>query len=161
MRRGREPGALKAMMAQRGEQPMAFASVASLTQAYRVNGGLSQAEVVTKSAQALTALASAVIAQGGFVGHIKAYLSLEGGARAAISVVRTESQSKLSAFESEKPASTFEMAATAIVYGLEQSALTSLMHLELALAFAEPAFSQLAVEKPQLKPIVPFGQPQI
>ncbi len=158
MRRGREPGALKAMMAQRGEQPMASAAVASLNQGYRVNEALTQAEVAAKLAQALTALASEVIAQGGFVGHIKAYLSLEGGARAAVSVVRTEAQSKLSAFEPDKPASSFEVAATAIVYGLEQSTLTSLMHLELALAFAEPAYSRLAAQKTQLKPIAPFGK---
>ncbi|MDL2226484.1 hypothetical protein LJB86_02370 [Deltaproteobacteria bacterium OttesenSCG-928-M10] len=136
------------------------ASVASLTLNYQVKTVASQGAVSDRLAEVLTEVARIVRQSGGFVGHIKSYLSLAGGGCVAMSVVRDQADRKTEGFQAEAPVGSFDVAATAIVYGVAKDELTRLLRLGMAIGFPESAFIRRAPAPKMVtanpKPIMPF-----
>lgn len=132
------------------------ATVASGAWAYRALQVVSADEAGRRAGRALASVSSAVRAGGGFVGHIKAYVSFNGGGSLGLSVVKADVNYKTEGFEPEEPAGSFKIAATAIVYGCPQEELTKLLEAALVSAYPETQFVPENSGAKNLKPIIPF-----
>lgn len=155
-----EISGLKKVSARRNGDANLEASVASLSLNCQVRTDASQGAVADRLAEVLTELASIVRQSGGFVGHIKSYLSLSGGGCVSMSVVRDQADRKSENFQAEAPVASFNLAVTAIVYGMSKDELTRLLRLGLAIGFPESAFIRRVpapkVAQADPRPIMPF-----
>lgn len=112
-------------------------SVVSVARDYTVNGhGCRSAELSGRVGLILEELGAVVRNGGGFIGHIKAFISTPEGAAQGFSVVRDRVRLQGADFAPEEPAAKFKIAVTAIVYGCPKEELNRL--LELALAVGLP-----------------------
>ena len=136
------------------------AAVASLRLTYKASPNVSQGAVADRLAGALADVARTVRQGGGFVGHIKSYLSFADGGGVAISVVRDQADRKVEKFSTEALGSSFDVAVTAIVYNVGREDLAQKLRVFLSAGFPEPAFvcHALAPKSKESEPkaIMPF-----
>jgi hypothetical protein len=131
-------------------------AVASVSRSVRVGpAGLDNGEVLGRLAGRLAELARTVRAEGGFVGHIKAYVSFSAGGGVGLSVVRDQPEIKAFDFQPQAPASDFKVSVAAIVYNYDEGELSRLLNQSLTAAL--PGFmSGRAPDHKNLKPIKPY-----
>lgn len=121
------------------------ASVASAARAFTVRGETGAAgQAVNRLAAILRELAAVARQGGALVGHIKAMITFDDGASAALSVVRDQVQVKAAGLDPASPVGRFKLAATAIVYHCSKDELTRLLNLGLAAGFPADVYAPAA-----------------
>lgn len=132
-------------------------AVASISQAYQAEGhDQSIGDIADRVKIILRELASVVRQNGGFIGHIKAFISFAEGGSISMSVVKDKVDHQEFDFLAEQPASNFKVAITAIVYGFNGKELSRLLNFGLAVGLPESICRAVEAKTQNLKPIVPF-----
>lgn len=133
-------------------------AVASISLSYTAETR-SADDIIGRVRSGLENLAAAVRLGGGFVGHIKSFITFAGGGSAALSVVRDRAELSRSDFDGQGPAGGFKLAVSAIVYGFEAGELRRLLDLALAAGLPETVCRPALPAAKNLKPIIPFISP--
>lgn len=132
-------------------------AVASISRAYQVEGhGQSKGGIADQVKIILREMAAVVRQSGGFIGHIKAFISFTEGGSISMSVVKDKVDHQQFDFPADQPASGFKVAITAIVYGFNGEELSRLLNFGLAVGLPESICRVVEVKTNNLKPIAPF-----
>ena len=129
--------------------------VVSFSRNYRaVTDGLSAGDAGQKLSNVLTEVAASIREAGGFIGHVKALVTLPEGGALGISVVRDRADWKEAGFDRQSPVSTLKASVTAIVYGCSKEELSRLLRLGLALGLPKNLYEEV-IERP-VAPVLSF-----
>lgn len=104
--------------------------------------GLSAGDAAKSLSSILTEVAASIREADGFIGHVKALLTVPEGGVLSISVVRDRADWKEHAFDCQSPISIFKIAVTAIVYGFSRDELKRLLLLGLALGLPQNLYRE-------------------
>lgn len=149
---------LKAKKIKADPQDIPQPALASLTRFYAVAGSDQRlGDIAGRLEIILRELAAVVRQGGGFIGHIKAFLSFTEGGSIGMSVVKDKVEHQPFDQLAENRVSGFKLAVTAIVYSFASEELSRLLSLGLAVGLPESVCRPVQVETRQLKPITPFG----
>lgn len=133
-------------------------AVASLSRFYKTAGPEARIGDIADRLEIILRELGAVVRQGGgFIGHIKAFLSFTEGGSISMSVVKEKVEHLPFDHLAENGASGFKLAVTAIVYKFTNAELSRLLNLALAVGLPESVCRPVQVETQNLKPIAPFG----
>lgn len=133
-------------------------ALASLTRFYTAAGPDQRLGDIADRLELIMRELGAVVRQGGgFIGHIKAFLSFTEGGSIGMSVVKDKVEHQPFDQLAENRISGFKLAVTAIVYGFTGEELSRLLSLGLAVGLPESVCRPVQVETQNLKPIAPFG----
>jgi|GEM_PF-3886326 hypothetical protein len=133
-------------------------ALASLTRFYTVaDPDQRLGDIADRLAIILKELGATVRHGGGFIGHIKAFLSFTEGGSIGMSVVKDKVEHQPFDQSAENRISGFKLAVTAIVYSFASEELSRLLSLSLAVGLPESVCRPVQVETQNLKPIAPFG----
>lgn len=135
----RETVELKTASLKAAALPIPEAAVVSFCLNFKAAAEVSAAEAAERLAGILTEAAVAICDGGGFIGHIKSFLTFDEGGL-GMSIVRDRVDRKDFGFQEKSPAGKFRLAITAIVYGCGKSELQNLLNLGLTLAYPEPSY---------------------
>lgn len=117
--------------------------------------GLSTGDAAISLSNILTEVAASIHEADGFIGHVKALLTVPEGGVLSISVVRDRADWKENGFDCHSPVSSFKMAVTAIVYGFSRDELKRLLLLGLALGLPQSLYRE-ASKGHQAAPLLSF-----
>lgn len=137
--------------------PIPQPAVASFTRFYAGAERVQNIGVIAERLKLiLRELGLAVRQGGGFIGHIKAFVSFTEGGSIGLSVVKDQVTHQPYDLLAEDHTSGFKVAVTAIVYGYTNEELARLLNLALAVGLPESVCQPVQVKTQNLKPIVPF-----
>ncbi len=131
-------------------------AVVSLSRVYRTHGrALEASELARRISLVLGELALVIRQGGGFIGHIKTFVTFDQGGALGMSVVRDRVDAKEFDYHPEAPVAEFKIAVTAIVYGYAKAELTRLVSLGLAVGLPDCAAVPAAAQKGSL--VIPLA----
>lgn len=149
---------LKGKKTKAAPQDIPQPSLASLTRFYTAAGADQRLGDIADRLETIMRELGAVVRQGGgFIGHIKAFLSFTEGGSIGMSVVKDKVEHQPFDQSAENRITGFKLAVTAIVYRFDSEELSRLLSLGLAVGLPESVCRPVQVETQNLKPIAPFG----
>jgi len=133
-------------------------AVTSFTRFFTAAGHGQSIGVIAERVKTILKELGVVVRQGGgFIGHIKAFISFTEGGSIAMSVVKDKVEHQPFDLIAEDHISGFKVAVTAIVYGYANEELSRLLNLGLAVGLPESVCRPVKAPTQNLKPIAPFA----